>query len=371
MGEASAEPVTGGPVAVLGVGMMGGSLGLALRERTSVEVRGWDPDAGMLAEAGVRGVVEPAADLATAVEGARSVFLAAPVGRLAELAGTALAATGPECVVSDLGSAKATVVEALSSEERGRFIGGHPICGNERAGVAAARADLFEGATWFLTPSAEAAPTLLERLHRLITAVGAQPVAIDPAVHDDLMAIVSHLPHALAGALIAQAADTAPAGRQALRSAGPSFTDLTRVAGANPPMWADILLANRDAVLAALGDYAGRLAGVASAVERRDRGWIEEFFATAAAGRARLLDVGSDGERPPWQLTVSVPDRPGAISEIVTALGHAHINIDDLTLRPGDGAGELVMVVSGSDAANGARSALAEQGYRAAARPLA
>lgn len=358
------------PVALIGVGMMGGSLGLALRERTGAEVRGWDSDSAALMAAGEAGAVTPAASLGDAVDGAGAVFLGAPVSRLAELAAVVLDATGGDCVVSDLGSAKSAVIAPLSAEERGRFIGGHPICGNERAGVAAARADLFEGATWFLTPGAEAEPALLERLHRIIASVGARAVAIDPGVHDDLMAIVSHLPHALAGALMAQAADTAPAGRQALRSAGPSFTDLTRVAGANPPMWADILIANRTAVLTALGDYTARLTDVGAALEREDRAWIEEFFASAAAGRARLLDVGTGGDGGVWQIVVAVPDRPGAISEIVTALGHAHINIDDLTLRPGDGAGELAMLVSGSRAAEQARRALAERGYAATTRSL-
>ncbi len=359
-----------GPVAIVGVGMMGGSLGLALTERAGVEVRGWDADADALAEAGERGAVVPAPSLDAAIADAKAVFLAAPVGRLAELAGDVLASSGPDVVVSDLGSAKAAVVAPLGAGQRDRFIGGHPICGNERAGVGAARSDLFAGATWFLTPSPEAEPTLLERLHRIIASVGARPVAIDPGVHDDLMAIVSHLPHALAGALMAQAADTAPEGREALRSAGPSFSDLTRIAGANPPMWADILIANRGAVLAALGDYAGRLADVAEALENRDRDWVERFFATAAAGRSRLLDVGGEDGDAPWQLIVAVPDRPGAISEIVTVLGHAHINIDDLTLRPGDGAGELDLLLAGEDAASAAQGALAERGFAATLGPV-
>lgn len=355
-----------GPVAIIGVGMMGGSLGLALRERADVEVRGWDADAAALKAGGERGAVQPAGSLGEAIEGASAVFLAAPVGRLADLAAETLDIADPRCVVSDLGSAKMAVLAGLGTGERSRFIGGHPICGNERAGVDAAQADLFAGATWFLTPSPEARPELLERLHQIVAAVGARPVAIDADVHDDLMAIVSHLPHVLAGALIDQAAQTAPGGREALRSAGPSFSDLTRVAGANPSMWADILIANRDAVLSALGVYAGRLADIATAVEKGDREWVESFFATAAAGRARLLDGDRESAELPWQIVVGVPDRPGAISEIVTVLGHAHINIDDLSLNPG----ELVMVVSGAEAAEAACSALAERDYPATARAL-
>ena len=234
-----------GPVAIVGVGLMGGSLGLALRSLDGVEVRGVDPDPDALRTALAMGAIEVASDsLEEGVAGARAVVLAAPVPELVGLARRALAAAPDDCVVTDLGSTKSGVLEALTPAERGRFIGGHPVCGGERTGVAFARDGLFRGTTWFLTPGAEARSDLFGYLHSLVASVGARPVAIDARVHDHLMALVSHLPHVLAGALVNQAADTAPGGREALRSAGPSFTDLTRVAGSNPPLWADILLAN-------------------------------------------------------------------------------------------------------------------------------
>src|SRR5438093_151885 len=132
-------------------------------------------------------------------------------------------------------------------------------------------------------PDPGARRALFERLHRLVSALGARPVAIDPDVHDRLMALVSHLPHAIAAALIHQAADTAPAGREALRSAGPSFTDLTRVAGANPPLWADILLDNREALVAALDEQSARLGEVRRALVGGDRAWLRSFMEGAAA----------------------------------------------------------------------------------------
>jgi prephenate dehydrogenase len=366
---------TPGPIAILGLGLMGGSLGLALRAAGIGPVTGFDPDPVTASRARqVGAVTHIAAGLEDAVRTASVVFVAAPLALVADVARAALAHAPPDCVVCDLGSAKQVVIAAVPVAERSRFIGGHPICGGERAGIDAAREDLFAGATWFLTPTAEARPDLYERVHTVLAATGAVPAAIDPAVHDDLMALVSHLPHVLAAALINQASATAPGGRQALRSAGPSFEDLTRVAGANPPLWADILLANRDAVLQAMGDYRARLVDVERALAQGDRDFLVAFVARAADGR-RELRAGRDADgadTEPWEIVVGIPDRPGAVSEITTALGHGHINITDLVLRPGPpgGVGEFVVQVSGAQTAASAVELIGAIGLRADARPL-
>jgi len=364
-----------GPIAIVGIGLMGGSLGLALRAAGAEQIIGYDVDAQALAQAQQLGAItQVAPTLADAVGDAACVFVAAPVGLVAEVAHAVLAAAPVDCVVSDLGSAKRVVLDALSVDERARFIGGHPICGGERSGVAAAREDLYRGATWFLTPTAEARPDLYERVYAVIAATGAHPAAIDAEVHDRLMALVSHVPHVLAAALIHQAAATTPGGREALRSAGPSFDDLTRVAGANPPLWADILLANRDAVVEALREYRDRLAQVEQTLVDGDHQGLVAFVAGAADGRRRLrVDRGpADPTAEPWEIVVGIPDRPGAVSEITTALGHGHINIVDLALRPGPpgGVGEFVVRVSGAAAANAAVGRIAALGVRATATPV-
>ena len=365
----------GAPVAIIGVGLMGGSLGLALQRHASCVVSGYDSDQEALAEGVRRGAISVAADtLEEAVSGAQVVFLATPVGRLGDLARRVLEATDPDCIVTDVGSAKAAVVAELSVAERARFIGGHPICGGERSGVGAARDDLFCDATYFLTPDHETRPELFERLHQLIAAIGARPVAIDPEAHDRLMATVSHVPHVLASALINQAAETAPEGREALRSAGPSFTDLTRVGGANPPLWADILVANHAAVTDALDAHRALLKQARDAVARADRDWLLGFFLGAREGREVLLagdGPTEDGEA--FAVVVQAPDQPGVISAIATQLGHAHINIEDLSLVPGPRGtgGELRLQISGADAAERARELIAEIGYEVATRPIA
>lgn len=360
-------------IAVIGVGVMGGSLGLALRRRAGVaEVIGYDPDPVTRRRALERGAVSAVADsLAEAVADASVVFVAAPVSATARVAREAMGLSGPECLVTDVASSKAGILAALTETERERFIGGHPICGSEGGGVEHARDGMFEGATYFLTPSEETRPDLYERLHQLIARIGARPSAIDADAHDRILALVSHLPHVIASALIEQAASTTPGGREALRSAGPSFADLTRVAGANPPLWADILTANGEAVAEAIDDQVRRLADVSALVRAGDHEAIQAFFQRAADERARLGEV-HEVLAEPYRVVIALSNRPGAISLVATALGHAHVNIEDLQLRSGVGEqeGELSLVVSGTQARDTAVRCVRDLGFGVHAEAL-
>ena len=171
----------------------------------------------------------------------------------------------PECVVTDVGSTKRELVGEVDDP---RFIGGHPLAGAETAGVEHARAGLFDGATWYLTPTPRTEGVLYDRLYRLLADLGARPAAIDPETHDRLMASVSHLPHVLANVLVAQAAGALESER--LPATGPSFRDATRVAGASTAIWSDIYLSNADALVAAIDDTMARLGRSARALAGRD-----------------------------------------------------------------------------------------------------
>jgi prephenate dehydrogenase len=330
------------------------------------EVRGVDPDPEALRRGlEVGAITRAAGSIEEAVPGCGMVVLAAPVGEIPALARRALDAADGGCLLTDVGSTKAGVVSALRPDERARFIGGHPICGAETGGVSNARGDLFERAIYFLTPAKEADPALFERLHAMVLAIGARPVAVDAEAHDSIMALVSHLPHVIAATLIHQAADTAPQGREALRSAGPSFSDLTRVAGANPRLWADIMIENRVALSAAIDDQVRRLEEVGTALAGADREWLLRWIEGAAEGRGRLRAASATPalERA-VRLIVGVPNRPGVISDIAVALGHAHINIEDLSLHPAPGdEGELTLVVGGEETAREAAELIGRSGY--------
>jgi prephenate dehydrogenase len=319
-------------VAILGVGLIGGSIGLAVRRRAHAQVSGYDPDERVLAEALSIGAIDCAAsDVAGAVKDADAVFVAAPVGALAETARQALAGAGRDCVVSDVGSTKRLLADAGADE---RFIGGHPLAGAETSGVEHAREDLFEGAVWYLTPAANSTGILYERLHRLLTTIGARPVAIDAETHDRLLAAVSHLPHVLANLLVAQAASTlGSASERRVPAVGPSFRDATRVAGANSAIWTDIYLANGDALIAAIDSFAERLADVRAALAAGDAQAVTAWNDSARVDRDELLGAGLTGG-PVSELRASVPNRPGVIAEIALALGAAGVNIRDMALSP-------------------------------------
>jgi prephenate dehydrogenase len=279
-------------IAVLGVGLIGGSIGLAARERLGCEVVGWGPNRPTLERAEALGAVDrSAATVAEACEGAEIVFCAAPVSALPELARAALAASGPETVVTDAGSTKRGIVAELGDGER--FVGGHPLAGAETAGVGNARADLFDGARWYLTPTERTGAAALGRLRDAIAGLGARPRTIDAGAHDRLMATVSHLPHLLADVLVGLAAAELARDSELLPDVGPSFRDATRVAGSNPAIWGDIFAANREALAAAIDDAIVRLDEARALIRGGDAGAIAAWHAAAGT----LLDALDSGAR--------------------------------------------------------------------------
>jgi prephenate dehydrogenase len=313
-------------VAVVGVGLIGGSIALAARDRLGADVRESDPAGGL--------------PLAEALDGAEVAFVAAPLGVLGEVVDEVLAAAPADCVVSDVGSVKAPLLR-----DDDRFCGGHPLAGSEQRGREHASADLFDGATWYLTPTSRTGGILLERLHRVITGLGARPRAIDAGEHDRMMASISHLPHVLANVLV----------KEAHGAIGPSFRDATRVAGANPPLWRDIYLANRAELSQAIGAVRAELAAVDRALLEGDGAWLEDWQGFASDRRRELLEAeGAGGALA--EVRVAVPNRPGVVADLALALGRAGINIHDMSLSPSadNTRGEIAFWVPEGEAARAA-----------------
>ncbi|HLM09985.1 MAG TPA: prephenate dehydrogenase/arogenate dehydrogenase family protein [Thermoleophilaceae bacterium] len=349
-------------IAVLGVGLIGGSIGLAAK-RQDVEVVGFGRDPERLRHARGLGAIDDAAgSLGEALEGAAICFACAPVGALPGLVSEALAAAGPDCVVSDVGSTK----EALARElDDPRFVGGHPIAGAETSGVESARADLFDGAVWYLTPHHRSGGLLYERLHRFVADLGARPVAVDPETHDRLVAVFSHLPHVLANVLASQAAERLSEHSEALRQVGPSFRDMTRVAGANTAMWSDIYAANRSAIVAEVRRFRADLERVEELLERgATSGWNDR----AREDRRALLEASVAGG-PVHELRVTVPNRPGIVAQVALELGRAGVNIVDMALAPAEDmrSGAMSFWIAGDDAAERARGLITRLGFPVAA----
>jgi prephenate dehydrogenase len=349
-------------LAVLGVGLIGGSVGLAARERCGAEVTGWDPEAAGLERAAERGAIDAAAaSPAEAVRGADVVVVAAPVGALAEAVGVALEHAGPDTAVTDVGSTKREVVAAHDDP---RFVGGHPLAGAETAGVEHARADLFAGATWYLTPTERTSGMLYERLHRLLGALGARPRAIDAARHDAILAAVSHLPHVLANVLVTGAAQALDEEDERLPAAGPSFRDAARVAGASSALWRDIYLSNADALIARIDDAVARLGRVRDSLTAGDADAVVAWNDGAAEDRRRLLEAGLAGG-PVHELRASVPNRPGVVASLALELGRAGVNITDMALYPAEDmrSGSVALWIAGDGPAKRAEGLVRSLGF--------
>jgi prephenate dehydrogenase len=276
-----------GRVAVVGTGLIGASVGLAAKRAGVESVAGFDSDPGALSAAVELGAVDSAAvRLDDVVGGVDLVVVATPVGAIAARVADALALTGHECAVTDVGSTKASICAALAGESR--FVGGHPLAGSESQGPHDARADLFEGSTWFLTPLPETERERYRRVRDFVVSLGAEPVAIDPVAHDRLVALTSHLPHALANALVSQVAAANVAGHDALATAGRSFADMTRIAGANSHVWVEVFLDNAEALADALAGYRLRIEQLEAALRSGDVEAVARSIDEAAQNRRRL-----------------------------------------------------------------------------------
>ena len=359
-------------IAVLGVGLIGGSIGLAAKRRLGAEVAGYDPDAAILDSARERGALDVAhASVAEAVAGADVVFCAAPVGALPAIIREALYEAPSEAVVTDVGSTtRGLVAELGAGAAGGRYIGGHPLAGAETAGVDGARADLFDGARWYLTPTEGSSGVHYDRLQRTIADLGARPQAIDAATHDRLMATVSHLPHVLANVLASQAAAASADESERMPEVGRSFRDSTRVAGANPAIWADIFATNSDAVAAEIDAVVARLREAAELLRANDSEAVAEWHRGARDDRRALLE-GEAAGGPLQELRVVVDNRPGTVAEIALARGEAGVNIEAMALDPAADmeTGAVTLWVAGEDAAERAAEIVRELGHSAAAVP--
>ncbi|MFH1833995.1 MAG: prephenate dehydrogenase/arogenate dehydrogenase family protein [bacterium] len=354
-------------LAIIGVGMMGGSLALAARTRAEVDaVVGFDSDPVALDSALRDGVItEAATSAAEAAAYADLVVISTPVRSIPPLVEECAGAEPRPRLISDMGSTKSAIIRSLSPLARSLFIGGHPICGAADSGVRYARPDLFEGATYFLCTTGAAFPKLYEMLQQFVVDLGARPTHVDAVAHDRIMAVVSHVPHVLANLLMEHAGTFQVGGKSALHWVGPSFKDLTRVAGANPPMWRDIFLENREALSDSLRALISELEAFSARLDTSDEAGIVKAIDSAVAFRDELLKFEDIAPETLYRVTARIPDQPGVLSRVMAALGDAGINIEDLTLHHVSRSvgGDLVLFVAGQDTAETASVLLDGLGY--------
>ena len=358
-------------VGIVGTGLIGASIGLALR-RDGVAVRGFDLDPARAQEAARRGATDDTApDVASVAADADVVIIAVPVGHVAELVIRALDAGAP--VVTDVGSVKAPIVDAVEAarpDRAAQFVGGHPMAGSEQDGVDGADPDLFVGTTWVFTPTERTDASAFSTVRRLLAPLGAEALAVTPADHDRLVAVVSHVPQLAAATRMDVATNGEAEPATLLRLAAGGFRDMTRIAAGHPAIWPDICVANRDEIVAALDGYLVALGDVRSLVAARDRAGLLALLERARAARQRL-PVGPAGVEALVELRVPVPDRPAVLAEVTTLAGSMGINIADIEIVHSveGGGGILVLLVPASDVA-AFEAALTGRGYHHSRRAL-
>ncbi|HEX8496649.1 MAG TPA: prephenate dehydrogenase [Actinomycetales bacterium] len=321
-------------VRVVGTGLLGTSVGLALRAR-GVDVMLSDPSPTAQALARDLGAGRLAGD----DEGAELVVVAAPPDVVADVVAAELL-RHPEAVVTDVASVKAGLLQALRRNgcDLSRYVGGHPLAGRERSGAVAARSDLFAGRPWVLTPTDESSERAVALVTAMVTALGAGVTLMDAVEHDEAVAVISHVPQVAASLVAARLRDVP---ENAVALAGQGVRDVTRIAASDPALWTQILAGNAPAVVRALRAVhsdLGRLLGALDDLGADDgargaRGTIASLVASGNEGHARI--PGKHGSAPTSyaHVVVLVPDRPGELARLLRDVGEAGVNLEDLRLE--------------------------------------
>jgi prephenate dehydrogenase len=320
---------------VAGLGLIGGSVGLALRAR-GWQVTGHDHDLSRVVRATEMGVIDaegfdPDADI---------TFVAVPVTAAAQVAKQALA--DGRGLVTDVGSVKASVVAAVDDP---RFVGGHPMAGSELDGLDGADAEMFEGAVWVLTPTAATDDRTFNAVAAVVAELGADVVALPPERHDQVVAVISHVPHLTAATMMGLASERAEEHAALLRLAAGGFRDMTRIASGHPAIWLDICDENREAILSALDGLLGGLGSIRDVVASGDRDALLQRLSSAREARRNLPSrVSQPSELA--ELRIPIPDRPGAAAEVFTLAAELGVNIASFeVVHSVEGRGVAVVLV--------------------------
>ncbi len=349
---------------VVGTGLIGGSIALALRQR-GWHVSGLDADPERTAEALGSGVIDRAGDDLEA----QVVFIATPAAAVAEEVGRILAIPErrQDAVVTDVSGVKTAIVLAA---DHPRFIGGHPMAGSEQIGLSGAAPDLFEGAVWVLTPTSATDLDAFDRLQGVVTELGADVLVLTPEDHDRLVAVVSHVPHLVAATLMNAATVGAEQNAALLRLAAGGFRDMTRVAAGHPGIWPDICAENAGPIVEALEGLLAELTIIRDRVAGHDRESIFGVLQRASNGRrnlpARMVRPDDLSE-----LRIPVPDRHGVLAEITSLAAEAGISIYDIEIaHSAEGPRGVLILVVDSAQAERLRDAIEAHGYHCRAERL-
>ena len=368
-------------VAVIGVGLIGGSMAAALKALDDApRVLGIDTDEAALEYAVANGIIDAgeAADSPTADEwlaggGIDLVVIATPA-RFAAGWLERLGSAGYSGVVTDVASTKAGVLAAARAAlpDPSRFVGGHPMAGSERSGISAARADLFTGAYWLLTPTHDSDPDVYSAMHAVVSALGARVISVDAESHDEAVAIVSHVPHVAAAALVDLAAAHSGERGELMRLAAGGFKDTTRIAAGSADLWTGICIDNAVALAEGLQELRERLGSFETLVRKADAPAIRTWLEGAAAVRRSLPAQWVPATTQLTELSVPMLDRPGVVAEITGAASRAGCNIEGIDIdHETEDSAVLVLVLTDEGDVAALAAELTARGYEPRVTPLA
>jgi prephenate dehydrogenase len=326
---------------IIGTGLIGGSIGLALKA-SGWTVTGDDRDRARAERALALGAV----DRIGLDRDADITFIATPVGTIPGLIKEALGATTG--LVTDAGSVKTPMLPLMDDP---RYIGGHPMAGSELEGVDGARADLFEGATWVLTPTAGSDNEAFADVRAIVASFGAEAIVLAPEQHDSLVAVVSHVPHLTAATLMRLADERSNEQRAVLRLAAGGFRDMTRIAAGHPGIWPDICAENREAIVTELGALIDALDEMREVIGAGDR---DSLVRTLEQARTARVALPARVQRPEdlSELRISIPDRKGELARILTLASELDVSVADIEIaHSSEGPqGVLIILVERRDA---------------------
>ncbi len=289
-------------VAIIGLGLLGGSVGLAVQAQApEIVTVGYDRDASVRKKARELGLASSICDTAAeAVHDADLVILCVPVGAMEEAATEFADHVRADAIISDVGSSKQSVSEALARALPGRtVIPAHPVAGTEQSGPDAGFASLFTNRWCILTPSADADPSAIEALSTFWSRLGANVELMDAQHHDLVLAVTSHIPHLIAFTIVGTASDLENVTRsEVIKYSAGGFRDFTRIAASDPVMWRDVFLNNKGAVLEMLGRFSEDLTALQRAIRSGDGETLHELFSRTRAIRRQVIEEGQDDERP-------------------------------------------------------------------------
>lgn len=323
-------------ISIFGVGLIGGSLALCFKGKPGITITGYAHHQDYADQVIARGVVDHIT--LSAEEAARDadfIFLCVPVGSLESYI-TLLSTLQlkPGCIITDVGSTKASIAECAEKLvlKNACFIGGHPMAGSERSGVAAASSLLFENAYYVLTPAEGVSQAKLDSLAELLSFTRAHVVTVEPQLHDQIVGAISHLPHIIAVALVNQICGYNEDNSLYQTLAAGGFRDITRIASSDPVVWRDILLNNRKVMMPLLKDWNEGIKQFMVMLESQDGSAIEQAFRRAGEFRSVLPERRKGVIVSQYDLYLDVPDHPGIIGRITTELGQKSINLSNIQI---------------------------------------